>query len=64
MSRPTRSGDDVGIAAIPYLTEKLDYLRSKSDGHRWWRTHRNPYGCWICELIDVAEECLSIAKST
>lgn len=62
--RPTRSSSEIGERAIPFLEEQLDFLRSKSEPHRWWRTHRNPYGCWMCELIKLAEEAIYIAKST
>ena len=28
----------------------------RSDGHRFWYTHKNPHGCWICDLIFTIEQ--------
>ncbi len=25
----------------------------QSEGHRMWYTHKNPSGCWICELLQI-----------
>jgi len=38
------------------VIEKLEW---QSEGHRMWYTHKNPYGCWICELLQVARQCQS-----
>ncbi len=38
------------------VIEKLEW---QSEGHRMWYTHKNPYGCWICELLQVCRECQS-----
>ncbi len=35
------------------LTESISQLEWQSDGHRMWYTHKNPYGCWICQLLQV-----------
>ncbi len=35
------------------LDEYISKLEWQSDGHRMWYTHKNPYGCWICELLQV-----------
>ncbi len=48
------SGENLG----DYLTrmhEHVQKLRWQSEGHRQWYTHKNPYGCWICELLQVCE---------
>lgn len=37
------------------IDEFLSKLRWQSEGHRLWYTHKNPSGCWICELIQVGE---------
>ncbi len=37
------------------LAEHVKKLRWQSEGHRQWYTHKNPYGCWICELLQVTE---------
>ncbi len=36
------------------VTEFLSKLEWQSEGHRQWYTHKNPYGCWICELLQIA----------
>lgn len=37
------------------LAEFLSRIRWQSEGHRQWYTHKNPYGCWICEVLQIAE---------
>ncbi len=37
------------------IAEHVKKLRWQSEGHRQWYTHKNPYGCWICELLQVTE---------
>ncbi len=35
-----------------YLTRMSDSvtaLENLSEGHKIWFTHKNPYGCWICD---------------
>ncbi len=47
-----------GETSGPYLKrlgEHISKLRWQSEGHRQWYTHKNPYGCWICELLQVSE---------
>lgn len=29
----------------------LERIRHSSEGHIGWHTHKNPYGCWICDLL-------------
>ncbi len=36
------------------IAEFLSKLEWQSEGHRMWYTHKNPYSCWICELLQVA----------
>ncbi len=36
------------------LVEYLSRIEWQSEGHRMWYTHKNPYGCWICELLQIA----------
>ncbi len=35
------------------LAESISKLEWQSEGHRMWYTHKNPYGCWICELLQI-----------
>lgn len=36
------------------LDEYISRIEWQSEGHRTWYTHKNPSGCWICELLQVA----------
>ncbi len=48
-------GDGEGLRPyINRLTEHISKLEWQSEGHRLWYTHKNPYGCWICEILQVA----------
>lgn len=40
---------------IDRLSEFLSRIRWQSEGHRQWYTHKNPYGCWICEILQIGE---------
>ncbi len=35
------------------ISEHYSKLEWQSEGHRMWYTHKNPYACWICELLQV-----------
>jgi len=35
------------------VQEHISKLEWQSEGHRMWYTHKNPYSCWICELLQV-----------
>ncbi len=39
------------------LDEHISKLEWQSEGHRMWYTHKNPYGCWICELLQIIRIC-------
>ncbi len=39
--------DDYSRRIVSLVTE----FESLSDGHIRWFTHKNPYGCWICDLL-------------
>ncbi len=43
------------ILYLERMHEHVQKLRWQSEGHRQWYTHKNPYGCWICELLQVTE---------
>ena len=32
------------------LDEYIQRLEWNSEGHRSWYTHKNPSGCWICDI--------------
>ncbi len=48
------SGEDLK-QYLERMHEHVQKLRWQSEGHRQWYTHKNPYGCWICELLQVTE---------
>ncbi len=48
------TGEALG-SYLERLGEHISKLRWQSEGHRQWYTHKNPYGCWICELLQVSE---------
>jgi len=35
------------------LDEYIQRLDWQSEGHRQWYTHKNPYGCWICDVFFI-----------
>ncbi len=50
-----RADGEVLEAYLGRIHEHVQKLRWQSEGHRQWYTHKNPYGCWICELLQVCE---------
>ncbi len=53
-----------GESLGPYykrLDEHISKLEWQSDGHRMWYTHKNPYSCWICELLQIVRILRDIA---
>ncbi len=48
-------GEDLG-AYVRRLDEYIQRLVWQSEGHRMWYTHKNPYGCWICDIIFIIEQ--------
>jgi len=43
-------------AYIDRMRDFVQQLEWRSDGHRFWYTHKNPHGCWICDLIFSIEQ--------
>lgn len=42
-----------------YLTRMADSitgLEALSDTHKIWFTHKNPYGCWICDTFELTRQ--------
>ncbi len=50
-----RASGEILLDYIERIAEHIKKLRWQSEGHRQWYTHKNPYGCWICELLQVTE---------
>ncbi len=47
-------GDGEALGAyLSRIQEHISKLEWQSEGHRMWYTHKNPYSCWICELLQV-----------
>ncbi len=38
------------------LSKHISQLEWQSGGHIMWYTHKNPAGCWICELLQVCRQ--------
>ncbi len=36
---------------INRIGDHITALESLSEGHKIWFTHKNPYGCWICDSL-------------
>ncbi len=39
-----------------YLVARRQELETLSSTHIRWYTHKNPYGCWICDLLKLVVE--------
>jgi len=44
-------------------TERLRILESQLSTHIKWFTHKNPYGCSICDLLNLCEQVLQSFES-
>lgn len=42
------------------LNELISRIEWQSEGHRQWYTHKNPYGCWICEILQISRQLVDI----
>lgn len=51
-----RGDGETSESYLGRLREYISKLEWQSEGHRLWYTHKNPYGCWICELLQVSRE--------
>ena len=51
-----RGDTEPPAAYIARMRDFVQQLEWRSDGHRMWYTHKNPYGCWICDLIYTIQE--------
>jgi len=49
-----RGDGETGESHRARLIEYISRIEWQSEGHRMWYTHKNPYGCWICELLQIA----------
>lgn len=38
------------------FTSIVTEFETLSDGHIRWFTHKNPYGCWICDLLQAIRQ--------
>ncbi len=50
-----RIADESITNYLERMAEHVKKLRWQSEGHRQWYTHKNSYGCWICELLQITE---------
>lgn len=47
-----------------FYKEILSRITSASDTHRGWYTHKNPYGCWICDLLLLCQTLVNYMDNT
>jgi len=40
---------------IKQATERLRGMESLAATHITWYTHKNPYGCWICDMFLLSQ---------
>lgn len=48
-----------------YLTRISDHITSLenlSQGHTVWFTHKNPYGCWICDCLELLRTIVQVVQ--
>ncbi len=48
-----RGADEALSDYLGRISEHMSKLEWQSEGHRMWYTHKNPYSCWICELLQI-----------
>ncbi len=48
-----RGVDETLSDYLARVSEYMSKLEWQSEGHRMWYTHKNPYSCWICELLQI-----------
>ncbi len=48
-----RGTDETIADYMVRISEYMSKLEWQSEGHRMWYTHKNPYSCWICELLQI-----------
>ncbi len=39
-----------------YLVKLNQEFQTLSAGHIRWYTHKNPYGCWICDVFKLIDK--------
>ncbi len=49
------TGETTG-SYVERLNQHISQLEWQSGGHIMWYTHKNPAGCWICELLQIIRE--------
>lgn len=43
-------------AYLDQMEERLRGMESLASTHITWYTHKNPYGCWICDMFVVGQK--------
>lgn len=44
--------------------ERYLVIEQQASTHISWFTHRNPYGCWICDLLQLTKYALAALEDT
>ena len=50
LSRTATEGFDEYLTRVCAIVTEYEQL---SEGHIRWFTHKNPYGCWICDVFSL-----------
>lgn len=51
-------------ARIGYYKNVIVRIRASSMSHIGWYTHKNPYGCWICDAVLLLETLIRYLEDT
>lgn len=51
-----RGTDETLDSYLGRVSELLDRIQWQFEGHRMWYTHKNPYGCWICDILFLGRQ--------
>lgn len=51
-----------GGSRISFYKELIARLEITSQVHIGWYTHKNPYGCWICDMVLLLRTLLNLLE--
>ncbi len=44
---------------LALMQERLTSMETLASTHITWYTHKNPYGCWICDMFQHAQSLIN-----
>lgn len=45
---------------VGYLSSILTNLELQAETHIRWYTHKNPFGCWICDMLQLCRQLVDL----